>query len=333
MAMEERIRQRRVSPSNTAQSLHSKETVEKKEETVDYIPSPTSWWYSVQTIIRGVGFYTFLLSSTIFTLYPLLWLRATRGLLKALGVKMRKHPLDLVATHWSKMLLLLAGIEVEVTGADKVDTSNPVIFMYNHLSNLDPFLAVGWGPVETKFIFKQDLIWFQPWFGILFWIGGHIPINRKNRESAILSLKAAGRTIRTSLFSVSLFPEGTRSATGRLQPFKKGGFYLARESGVPVIPVVISGSFQLWKPGAIFGRPGIVSIRFLSEIKSSEHASVDSLSQAVETSMKRELSKVKNDPSLQPNNSTERMEALVCLPAFAYFLCFLLLLLRLFHVV
>ena len=147
--------------------------------------------------------------------------------------------------------------------------------------------------METKFIFKQDLIWFQPWFGILFWIGGHIPINRKNRESAILSLKAAGRTIRTSLFSVWFHIFAKSLMCHRCPCFqrelallqagysrsKKVAFiwlvsrvsalalcvYLCSLSlGVPVIPVVISGSFQLWKPGAIFGRPGIVRyLRYL----------------------------------------------------------------------
>ena len=95
---------------------------------------------------------------------------------------------------------------------------------------------------------------------------GHITIDRSNRERAIESLRQAGEKIRRSPGAVVIFPEGTRSRNGRLQPFKKGAFVLAAESGVAIVPTAITGSFEIMRKGSWRISPRTIHVHFLDPI-------------------------------------------------------------------
>src|SRR6185436_10580396 len=115
-------------------------------------------------------------------------------------------------------------------------------------------------PVTTRFVSKRTIFWI-PVLGQAMALAGFIPIDRKDRASAIRSLGRATDTIRGGA-SVILFPEGTRSRDGRLAPFKRGAFHLALQAGVPVVPVSISGTYSVVRPRSIVVHAGPVHVTF-----------------------------------------------------------------------
>ena len=115
--------------------------------------------------------------------------------------------------------------------------------MPNHQSNFDIPVLLGYLSVQFRWLAKAELFKF-PVFGRAMRGCGYISIDRSNRKSAFKSLWEAARTIREGT-SVLIFPEGTRSQDGQIRPFKKGGFVLAVESGVPIVPVIIHGTWSI----------------------------------------------------------------------------------------
>ena len=121
-----------------------------------------------------------------------------------------------------------------------------MIFASNHESVLDIWVLFAIIPRSFRFIAKQELF-RMPIFGWYMRIGGHIPVDRSNRQRAVASLSQAGEAVRAGT-SIVVFPEGTRSRTGRIQAFKKGPFVVAQQAGVPIVPIAISGSASLARP-------------------------------------------------------------------------------------
>jgi 1-acyl-sn-glycerol-3-phosphate acyltransferase len=115
--------------------------------------------------------------------------------------------------------------------------------MSNHQSVLDIGALVLTLPTRWRFVAKRELTWI-PLFGWAIWLGGHVIVDRGRRERAVASLRRAAGRIRDGT-SVIIFPEGTRSETGRMRDFKSGGFHLALEAQAPIVPVTVSGSRRL----------------------------------------------------------------------------------------
>jgi 1-acyl-sn-glycerol-3-phosphate acyltransferase len=134
----------------------------------------------------------------------------------------------------------------------------PVIFASNHESALDIWVLFRSLPRGFRFIAKQELFRI-PIFGWYLALGGHIPVDRTNRARAVASLRQAGATVRAGT-SLVVFPEGTRSRDGRIHPFMKGPFVVAKEAGVPVIPVAISGSGAITPSKVVAVHPGTIRI-------------------------------------------------------------------------
>ena len=130
----------------------------------------------------------------------------------------------------------------------------PVIFMSNHESALDPPYLVAALPLPAVYIAKKE-VKYMPFVGWAAWIAGVIFIDRGDRDRAIRSIHDAAQQIRGGK-SVVIFPEGTRSRTGELLHFKKGGFALALDAGVPIIPMATVGGFQSLPAGSLKFRPG-----------------------------------------------------------------------------
>jgi 1-acyl-sn-glycerol-3-phosphate acyltransferase len=148
-----------------------------------------------------------------------------------------------VARLWAKILLCISGVKADVTGEDNLVTGGPQIVMANHQSSFDIFLALAYIPLQFRWIAKKELFGV-PLFGLAMKKAGYIEIDRRNRESAMKSLDEAAEKVRNGK-SLMTFPEGTRSRDGSVGPFKKGLFYLAIQSGVPIIPVSIIGSGEI----------------------------------------------------------------------------------------
>lgn len=176
----------------------------------------------------------------------------------------RSRALMVVARAWSSQMLRVCGIRFRREGWESLPEairsgSQPVVFMCNHESHFDPPVAIGWLDIPAVFIAKRELKWV-PFLGQVIWFMRFIFINRQNRAKAIESIAQAARDIRAGK-SVVIFPEGTRSPDGRLGEFKKGGFALAQDAGVPIVPMALKGGFQILPRGASRVTPGRYEMR------------------------------------------------------------------------
>ncbi|HTG80384.1 MAG TPA: lysophospholipid acyltransferase family protein [Geobacteraceae bacterium] len=176
------------------------------------------------------------------------------------------------ARGWSRVALWLAGVRLEVVGAEKVPHGTPVIFMSNHQGNFDILALFHAIPQRFSWIAKEELFKI-PVFGHSMARAGYIPLNRGgDGRRALKSVEAAAAAIRGGR-SVVIFPEGTRTADGELLPFKKGGFLLACKAGVPIVPLTINGSMQINPKNRIELYPGTIRIVFADPILTSGDAS------------------------------------------------------------
>jgi len=148
-----------------------------------------------------------------------------------------------IGRQWIRWIFATCGITVEAEGLENVDARRAHVFMSNHQSVLDIGAIVATLPVSWRFVAKRELTWI-PLFGWALRLGGHVIIDRGRRERAVASLQRAARRIRAGT-SVIIFPEGTRSETGVMRPFKSGGFHLAIEAQAPILPITVSGSHRL----------------------------------------------------------------------------------------
>jgi len=163
-----------------------------------------------------------------------------------------------LARWWSWVLLRAAGVDLQVRIEVPLDPRQPYVFMPNHLSTVDIWALFVAIPRPIRFIAKKQLAQI-PLFGWAMAAGRFIFIDRKNPAAAKRSINLAVRRIRDGS-SVVIFPEGTRSRDGLLAPFKKGGFHLAANAGVKVVPVAIRGAGQVMAPGKLWLHPGPVVI-------------------------------------------------------------------------
>jgi 1-acyl-sn-glycerol-3-phosphate acyltransferase len=199
------------------------------------------------------------------SLWALLVLSASGAVLGAtalagLAIRPGGHAGMRLGKVWSRLFLGAAGIRVSYDGLDDAHRHHPCVYMANHESLIDPMALAPALPPSTLFVSKKSLFRI-PVFGWAMTAAGFISIDRGDRRRAIESLDGAADRIRSGR-SLILFPEGTRSRDGVLQPFKKGPFHLALRAGVPVVPVAISGSRALWQPGSLLVRSGEVRVRF-----------------------------------------------------------------------
>lgn len=182
----------------------------------------------------------------------------------------RQFPLFVARTVFSPGLLWIAGIKLEVNGKENVPLDRPVIFIANHCSHLDIGTLCRSLPVNLHFIGKKELAWV-PIVGWYMWVAGHIFIDRSNKKKAIKSLEVASQKIKSGK-SVVMYPEGTRSKNGKLGNFKKGAFHLAMQSGVPIVPVSIKGTYNVWSANSNKITPGNVSVEIGKPIESSNYS-------------------------------------------------------------
>lgn len=173
----------------------------------------------------------------------------------------------------------IAGVKAKLVGYDRLDLSRNYVFMSNHVSNLDPPLLIPLLPFRVTVMVKRELFKI-PIFGYAMRMADFVPIDRHNREAAVATVREAEETVRRGLHMV-VFPEGTRSRDGVLLPFKKGPFYLALETGVPIVPVTILGTEKLLPKGAKLARPGEATIVFHPPIDPKEHPDRDELMKVV----------------------------------------------------
>jgi 1-acyl-sn-glycerol-3-phosphate acyltransferase len=173
----------------------------------------------------------------------------------------------------------MAGAKVKVVGRENVKPGKQYIFMSNHVSNLDPPIVIPLIPGRTSVLVKKELF-RVPVLGTAMKLAKLVPVDRSNREAAIASIGKAIDVLNSGLH-MTVFPEGTRSADGRMRKLKKGPFYLAEESGVAVIPVTIAGTYEMWPKQRFVIKPGPVTMTFHPPITVAEAGSREALMIAV----------------------------------------------------
>jgi len=184
------------------------------------------------------------------------------------GLLDRSHKVYFVLTKvFSAPVLAMAGIKVKITGKENVVPKTPYVFVSNHVSLFDIPVLQRYVPNDFSFVFKKEIAWV-PLFGWQMQLGPHIIIDRQNPEKAMKSIENAKKMLVHRKISVLLFPEGTRSNTGEMLPFKRGAFHLAAQVGFPVIPVTIVGTKSLFQKKPFKINSGKVIVDFGKPIQS-----------------------------------------------------------------
>lgn len=149
-----------------------------------------------------------------------------------------------------------ADMRLEVVGREGVSADRSYVFMSNHQSHIDIPVLYATVPVRRLRMVAKKELFDVPVFGRAMRVAGFVEIDRQNREQAVDSLRRAGEQIAAGT-SVWIAPEGSRSRDGYVGPLKKGGFHLARETGTPIVPVAISGTYRVLPPRAKGMRRGV----------------------------------------------------------------------------
>ena len=158
-----------------------------------------------------------------------------------------------------RLALALSGIRYRLAGAEHLPHDRAAVYCANHQSNVDPPLLFTALHPRMHVLYKAELE-RMPILARAFRMGGFIPVNRNNREDAMRSIDAGVASIREG-HSFLIFPEGTRSQTEELLPFKKGGFIMAIKAQAPIVPVAIQGARAAMRRGSRIIRPVMVSVR------------------------------------------------------------------------
>jgi 1-acyl-sn-glycerol-3-phosphate acyltransferase len=164
-----------------------------------------------------------------------------------------------IAQCWSRVLLFIAGVKLEIEGLEKIDPNGSYVFVSNHVSYMDTPVVLGHIPLQFRFLAKKSLFSI-PFLGYHLKRAGHIPVPRENPRAAIKAMSEAAKAIQQQRVSILVFPEGGRSLTG-LKPFKEGAAYIAIKAGVPVVPLALKGTLQVLPMGSLNVRPGHVVLR------------------------------------------------------------------------
>ena len=225
----------------------------------------------------------------------LVWLLA--AVLMALGIVMGfllslaggRRTFWWIAPIYIRFIGWAFGIERQLEGWEGLPEAirkgeQPVIFIGNHTSLFDPPLVISTLPTRPVFIAKRELA-YVPFLGWMIWMAGFIFIDRHRSKRAVQSLAKAAQRIRQGR-SIIAFPEGTRSCTGELLPFKKGLFNVAIEAGVPIVPLVIHGGLKILPKDAWRVAPGSYRIQVGKPLDTTVFKNAEALRLASEQALR-----------------------------------------------
>lgn len=222
--------------------------------------------YLRSALILPVGFFFVSVGAVIFMAISLVLLPW-----RALRVKAA----NLYGKMLGRVVFWLAGIKTEKVGFEKLGGQFPAIYVSNHTSTMDGPLAMWVCPMGGAGVAKKELARI-PFFGWLYMLSGHLLIDRANRAQAVKSMAELSRVVKEHHLGIWIWPEGTRSRSGRLLPFKKGFAHLALATGLPVVPVVVSGAQEIWSKGSLVINPARIRIEVLDAIDTS-HWEIETL--------------------------------------------------------
>ncbi|XP_027172388.1 1-acyl-sn-glycerol-3-phosphate acyltransferase-like isoform X1 [Coffea eugenioides] len=243
-----------ASPSKVA----VKEEVEKKIQSVafvedDGIGAVLISWVRIVVCFVTMMFTTFIWALIMLVLFPWPYQRIRQG--------------NIYGHLTGRLLMWILGNPIKIEGSECADEK--VIYICNHASPIDIFLIMWLTPTGTVGVAKKEIIWY-PLFGQLYFLANHLRIDRSNPSAAIQSMKEAAHTILKNNLSLIIFPEGTRSKSGRLLPFKKGFVHVALQTRRPIVPVVFTGTHRAWRKGSLHVRPAPLNVKYLPPIRTDD---------------------------------------------------------------
>ncbi|MGD0740901.1 MAG: lysophospholipid acyltransferase family protein [Terracidiphilus sp.] len=199
-------------------------------------------------------------------------------------------PLYATGSWIARTAMWVAGIRIQIEGQETVPAGRACIFLANHISNLDAPALICNLPGRTSVFLKRPLMKL-PILGYAFKLAKFIPVDRVgSTESAQEAVADAERVLAGGLH-ITTFVEGMRSLDGRMLPFKKGAFYLAKDSGAPCVPVSIYGTEQIIPWGSNRIHPGVAHVVFHAPLDPADYATRDDLSEAVRAAIASGLPK------------------------------------------
>lgn len=187
--------------------------------------------------------FTIMLSACFILVMSLRWLRAGEALIKL----------------WSTLFLTIPPVHWTVSGTEHVQPGTQYFFLANHLSNFDIPLLFRAIPTPIRYLAKKEL-YKIPVFAQALNVGGIVKIDRGAGPSTYAAINEGVARAKENGYSLIVFPEGTRSRDGELHEFKKGAFRMAIATGLPVIPVTVNGTWEVWPPGSKLFYKGNASV-------------------------------------------------------------------------
>jgi 1-acyl-sn-glycerol-3-phosphate acyltransferase len=175
------------------------------------------------------------------------------------AIRSNSRLIDGITRLWARLIIRGAGIDLRVEGTEIIDRQQRYIVIANHSSYFDIPCIFAAIPQPIRFMAKVSLFKI-PIFGWALGRAGFIPIDRQNRKTAVKSFELAVERIRKGN-TVVVFPEEGRSRTREMREFQRGGFLLALRSGLPILPVAIDGTYDVFRAGAKRVTPGRVTVR------------------------------------------------------------------------
>lgn len=169
--------------------------------------------------------------------------------------------------------LWCTGCSVTALGQENARADRPAIYACNHTSILDAFTTIWLTPRGTVGVAKRQ-VFYYPFYGQAWWLAGHVFLDRAQTAGAKAALRRTAEFIREKRLHLCILPEGTRSDSGRLLPFKKGIVHLALQTRLPIVPMVTIGLQNAWKRGTLHVTPTNATIVFLPPIV-TDHWSED----------------------------------------------------------
>ncbi|HEX7614696.1 MAG TPA: lysophospholipid acyltransferase family protein [Thermoanaerobaculia bacterium] len=163
------------------------------------------------------------------------------------------------ARLWARSILFLTGVPATIETANEAAALPQAIYMSNHESGIDILLLLLAIPQDVRFLAKRSLF-YVPFMGWSMWLAGFVPVDRRRAEKAREVLSGLDQCLAKGA-SLLIFPEGTRSRDGSVGPFKKSGFLTALKSGVPIVPVGVSGARAVLGARGMIVRQGPVRVR------------------------------------------------------------------------
>ena len=284
---EELLVSTKIASTSSSNNNNNKTTHEIINEDLDMLGSKLRlvpikrkavWWKWIDIIFRFIGVCATIFSAGVYISIALIIIRGVEEFLQVdpyvqLSVKIRKFVV------W--YILSVTGISVEIIRPSLTDLKNYfksqcALLTFSHASNLDGFLVSLTCPIRHVALAKKELF-VVPFFAWISLAIGGMPVDRENRERAVEALQRSTEAVKNGKVSIVIAPEGTRSTTGQLLPFKKGPFHLWEQLKCPIIPFVIHGAWDLYPVGSLVNNTGKVVVEYLKPIFPEAGADRDSV--------------------------------------------------------